>query len=374
MGQKTVSVGKKISDMKTLLEISIAMTAEKDLRSLLNLIMNEVTRVLDAERSTLYLYDSEKKELFSFIAQGEKVGEIRLPFGKGLAGSVAQTKEILNIEDAYSDPRFNKEIDYQTGWRTRNMLIVPLLNLNDEIKGVIQVMNKCHGPFVDYDIELLRALASQAAVAIEKQSLYEENEKFFRSIMKVMAAAIDARDPVTAGHSERVAKYSVNLAAVFGFPDEIVKLVEYAALLHDVGKIGISDLILCKPGKLNEEEYAKMKTHPTHTLHILSKGYYPNYLRNIPVIASCHHERLDGSGYPKGLKSDEFPQLARIIAVTDIYDALVAQDRPYKHAFTEAEAFAILREEAAKNHLDSEIVDTFIEKRCYNLTSNTTHN
>jgi putative methionine-R-sulfoxide reductase with GAF domain len=367
MGTENVSVGKKISDMKALLEVSIAMTAQKNLLSLLTLIMGEVTNLLGAERSTLYIYDQDKSELWSWIAQGDRVGEIRLPVGKGLAGTVAKTKEPLSIEDAYNDPRFNREVDDLTGWRTRNVLIVALLNLKDEVIGVIQVMNKKYGSFTDYDLELLQALASHAAVAIEKQTLYEENEKFFKSIVKVMAAAVDARDPITAGHSERVAKYSVNLARALGYSGDLIRLVEYAALLHDVGKIGVSDLILCKPDKLTDDEFAKMKSHPLHTLKILSEGYYPRALRAIPEVAASHHEKIDGSGYPRGLKGDALPQIARIIAVADIYDALVSEDRPYKRAVPREKSLAILKEEAQKSHLEAALVDTFIEKELYQL-------
>ena len=362
-----MSTGKKISDMNVLLDVAKAMTAEKDLHTLLILIMDEVTDLLGAQRSTLYVMDQDRGELWSWIAQGDRVGEIRLPVGKGLAGTVAKTKEPLNIEDAYSDPRFNREIDDQTGWRTRNMLIVALLNLKDEVIGVIQVMNKRHGSFTDYDLELLQALASHAAVAIEKQTLYEENEKFFKSIVKVMAAAVDARDPVTAGHSERVAKYSVNLARSLGYSGDLIRLVEYAALMHDVGKIGVSDLILCKPDRLTDEEFAKMRAHPLYTLKILSEGYYPRALRAIPEVAASHHEKLDGSGYPRGLKGDALSEVARIIAVADIYDALVSEDRPYKRAVSRERSLAILREEAQKSHLEPMLVDTFIEKELYIL-------
>jgi putative methionine-R-sulfoxide reductase with GAF domain len=367
MGTGSVSVGKKILDMKALLEVSMAMTAEKDFLSLLTLIMDEVTSLLGAERSTLYIMDQDKGELRNWIAQGERVGEIRLPVGKGLAGTVAQTKEALNVEDAYSDPRFNREIDDQTGWRTRNVLIVPLLNLKDEVIGVVQVMNKRYGSFTDYDLKLLHALAAHAAVAIEKQTLYEENEKFFKSVVRIMAAAVDARDPVTAGHSERVAKYSVNLARALGYSGDLIRLVEYAALLHDVGKIGVSDLILCKPDRLTDDEFEKMKAHPLHTLKILSEGYYPRPLRAIPEVAASHHERLDGTGYPRGLSGDALSQGARIIAVADIYDALVSEDRPYKRAVSREESLAILREEAQKFHLEPALVDIFIEKDLYIL-------
>jgi len=164
-----------------------------------------------------------------------------------------------------------------------------------------------------------------------------------------------------------VAKYSVNLARSLGYSGDLMRLVEYAALLHDVGKIGVSDLILCKPDKLTDDEFAKMRSHPLHTLKILSEGYYPRALRAIPEVAACHHEKIDGSGYPRGLKGDALPQIARIIAVADIYDALVSEDRPYKRAVPREKSLAILKEEAQKSHLEAALVDTFIEKELYQL-------
>lgn len=359
---------RKIDDLNSLLEISAAMNSEKNLNSLLSLIVSETTKVLGAERTTLYLYDLDKEELWSLIAQGEKVGEIHLKLGQGLAGYVAQTKESIKIDDAYSDPRFNKEVDKKTGFVTHNMLVVPLLNLEDEVVGVMQVINKKGDePFSGFDMELLHALATHAAVAIEKQHLHEENEKFFRSIVRVLAAAVDARDPVTAGHSERVAKYAVNVARALGYTGDTLRLVEYASYLHDVGKIGVPDAVLHKPGRLDPDEFEQMKNHTVRTREILSEAYFPRGLREIPHEASSHHEKLDGSGYPDGISGDQLGQITRIMAIVDIYEALVSQDRPYKPPMPPEKAFAILREDASKGRLDSELVEKFINEKLYEI-------
>lgn len=359
---------RRVEDLNSLLEISAAMNAEKDLASLLALIVEETTKVLHVQRTTLYLYDPDAQQLWSLIAQGDNVGEIRLDIGQGLAGFVAQSKESVKIDDAYSDSRFNKEVDKKTGFTTRNMMVVPLLNLNDDVVGVMQVMNKRGDEaFTDTDMELMHALATHAAVAIEKQNLYEENEKFLRSIVRVLAAAVDARDPVTAGHSERVAKYSVNLARAVGIKGDALRLVEYAAYLHDVGKIGVPDAVLNKPGRLEPEEFEKMKSHATRTCRILSEAYFPRVLREIPEVAGSHHEKLDGSGYPKGLSGEELDQVTRIMAIVDIFDALVAQDRPYKPALPRLKAFQILREEVSKGRLDSELVELFIREKLHEI-------
>jgi len=359
---------RKVDDLNSLLEISAAMNSEKDLSSLLDLIVSETTKVLQAERTTLYLYDRENGELWSLIAQGDGMGEIRLKLGQGLAGYVAESKESIKIDDAYSDHRFNKDVDKKTGYVTRNMLVVPLLNLNDGIVGVMQVINKKgDDAFTEGDMELLHALATHAAVAIEKQNLYEENEKFFKSIVKVLAAAVDARDPVTAGHSERVGKYSKRIAQALGIDGDALKLVEYAAYLHDVGKIGVPDAVLNKPGRLDAEEFARMKSHAVRTREILSEAYFPYELKEIPGVAGRHHEKLDGSGYPDGLAGDAIDRISRLMAIADIFDALVAQDRPYKPAMPREKAFSILREEARNGKLDSEIVELFIGEKLYEI-------
>lgn len=192
-----------------------------------------------------------------------------------------------------------------------------------------------------------------------------ELENLFKSFIKTISSVIDARDPVTRGHSERVAQYSLNVGRALNLSNEKLKLLEYAAILHDVGKISIPDAILLKSGRFTLEEYEIMKYHPIYTKQILNNIYYSTELKDIPLIAAGHHERLDGSGYPLGLKEEDLSLSARIIAVVDIYDALVSYDRPYKSALSSEKAIEILLNQANEDKLDKNIVKLFVEKKLY---------
>jgi len=361
----TLADTEKSKDLARLLDISLTMIEKTDLSSLLGLIMEETTKTMNADRSTLYLVDRERNELVSFIAQQSGIKEIRLPVGMGIAGHVAETGKTVNIEDAYRNPLFNKETDIQTGYITRTVLCVPMKNREGEIIGVLQVLNKKTGLFTEYDEWLFRTYAAYAATAIENARLHEEREKTFLSAIKALSASIDRRDPVTAGHSERVARLSVDIGKILGLTKNDLKMLNYAATLHDVGKIGVRDDVLLKPDKLTSEERNKMNQHSQYTKEILEEIYFSKEYKNIPSIAAMHHERLDGTGYPYGLEAEQLNTFGRIIAVADIFDALMSFDRPYKKALSLPETLEILQNEAGKNHLDPNIVKIFIEKKVY---------
>lgn len=163
----------KLERLLSLLKIGQRLTAERDLDQLLAMIIEETTTVMEAERSSLFLIEEDKNEMWAKIAQGVDVIEIRFPLGTGIAGTVGQTGETINLPDAYSDERFNREFDKKTGFRTRSILCVPMKNMHGEILGAVQVLNKKSGPFCDDDETLLIALTSQAAIAIENADLYK---------------------------------------------------------------------------------------------------------------------------------------------------------------------------------------------------------
>ncbi|HEX9897992.1 MAG TPA: GAF domain-containing protein, partial [Candidatus Methylomirabilis sp.] len=253
----------RVEKLTGLLEVGKAMASERNLDRLLQLILGEVTKVMAADRSSLFLVDRERNELWSKIAQGLEVREIRVKIGLGIAGYVAQTGKIVNIQDAYADPRFNQETDLRTGYRTHTMLCVPMQNHLNEVIGVLQVLNKRDGVFTREDQELLLALSSQAAVAIENAILYEDIQKLFEGFIKASVYAIESRDPTTSGHSERVAILTVGLAekvdradagpfAAITFSPDDMREIRYASLLHDFGKVGVREPVLVKANKLYE--------------------------------------------------------------------------------------------------------------------------
>ena len=341
--------------LKVLLEVGQAISSLMELDDLLLLIARETARVLKADRCTLFLLDEKREELWSKVAMGEE--RIRLPKDKGIAGLVVTTGEMLIIDDPYSNPHFNPEIDKKTGYHTRSLLCGPMRDSKGEVLGVFQILNKLDGGFQQEDQELLEAVAAFSAIAIENARLYAELKKTFHSFIETLAATIDARHHLTAGHSHRVAKYTVGIAREMGLPKKEIEILRVAAFLHDYGKIGIPDSILAKPGKLTEEEYAQMKRHPALTKEILSKIYLTDDYKGIPGLASTHHERLDGSGYPFGLKDGKIPLGGRIMAVADVFDAITTK-RDYREGMPYPEALELLRKDVGK-HFDPEAFDAF---------------
>jgi HD-GYP domain-containing protein (c-di-GMP phosphodiesterase class II) len=309
---------------------------------------------MGVERTSLFLADEETRQLRSCIAQGAEHLDIVQPFGVGLVGAAAAYRKILVIPDAYADPRFDRSWDVKSGYRTRNVLCGPLVTHERRLVGVLQILNKIDGAFDDEDLSLFAAFSGFAAVAIENTSLYEERERLFQSLIHSLAAAVDARDPVTAGHAERVAGYARAIAVKMGLDEREVRALDYAATLHDVGKIGVRDEVLLKAGRFTDEERKLAESHVVHTREILGNVYFPRDLRDIPNIACAHHERLNGSGYPAGATGNATPRLAKILAVADVYDALVAFDRPYKKPWPSAEAIKLLEN---RELFDPEVVE-----------------
>jgi len=349
----------EVARYRAVYEVMRALGGTLDLDELLDLIITRITEVMEADRSSLFLIDWDSEELWSKVAQGVRFMEIRFPMNLGLAGAVATSGEVLNIPDAYDDQRFNQEFDRQTGYRTKSVLCVPMTNKEGERIGVIQVLNKKGDEAFDQeDEELLGALAGQAAVAVENSRLYEDQKKSFISFVETLSTAMDARDPITAGHSSRVTLYSLAIAEVLGYSEKQLEVLNAAALLHDIGKIGVPEVVLFKDGKLTDEEYKVIQTHALHSLNILDKIYFVRDQKEIPMMSATHHERIDGSGYPLGLIGDDIPEAGRVIAVGDIFDAITSR-RHYRDRMQFIKVLRILDEESEGNHIQPEFVSAF---------------
>ncbi len=365
-------------DSEALMKVSTIVSGKLDLKELLTELARQCSWLLDADRSTVWLYDDESEEIFTFVGEG-LASEIRMPVGLGIAGAVAETKETLNIADPYSHPLFNPEVDRETGYLTKSILCMPLLNKKDELIGVYQVLNKLEfESFTSADEQMLAALSGSASVAIENAKLYEDQKKQFNSFIEVLATSVDAKDPTTADHSKMVTGVAVALAKQLNFSPQRVEFIRVAGVLHDYGKIAIPDAILMKPGQLTPEEFKVMWSHAKRTIEILSRVYFTKEMRDVPRIAGMHHERLDGTGYPYKLKGDEIPLEGRILAVADIFHAMM-QERPYKRGKTPSEALAECKK-LTKPHigrfgdeegawLDGEVVaalEAILEREHYN--------
>lgn len=329
--------------LHSLLDVTQSLSSVIDLDTLLSRIIDVVRVNLQADRCTVFILDTEKNELWSRVATGLKK-EIRFPADKGIAGTVATSGKVLNIPDAYADPRFNPEIDKKTGYKTRNMLTMPMRNNHNEVIGVFQVLNRKDGPFTQHDEELLQAISSIAASALENALLYDEVQKSFVSFIETLSTTLDARDYITSGHSRRVTLYAVQLARLMRLAPREIKLIRYSALLHDIGKLGVPEIVLFKNKKLSDEEYEIIKQHASLSKSILSKIHFQKGLKQVPLIASSHHERIDGSGYPDGIKGDQIPLGGKILAVSDVFDALTSR-RQYRDRMEIEKVVALLDKE-----------------------------
>jgi len=338
--------------LDTLLTIARAIGTILDQNLLIDRIMAEVTRAFQADRSTLFLHDPAKKQLWSRVAQG--LGdhhEIRIPDHVGIAGSVFQEQNSLLVSETFDHPSFRKDVAEKTGYVPRSMLVVPISHHPHECIGVLQVLDQRVAYFTDSELSLLEAVSVQVAISLDNARLYQAQRRQFNSFVKAFSAALDARDPVTQLHSVNVANNAMGIAHYLNLPKGEQEWLRVAGLLHDVGKIGTPEAILTKPGKLTDEEYGEMKRHAAHSRTILSKIEFADELKDVPFIAPAHHEKLDGSGYPDGLTGDQLPLKARILCVADICHALM-QDRPYRPGMTVEQSLTII-DKMTPHHLDA---------------------
>ncbi len=488
--------------MERLHEVGRALASEQNLDRLLDLILTKARELLKAEAGSIYLLTGEGDQRALLFAHTQNA-KVKLPFDRvampvsrqTLAGFVALSRESLNIQDVYRIPeaapyRFNDSFDRQAGYRTRSVLVVPMQDTEGEVLGVLQLLNRLEedsgavGIFSAEDENLAQSLAGQAAVAVKNAQLREDIERLFEGFVGASVMAIEARDPVTSGHSGRVAELTVGLAetvnatpnGTYGslvFTDRQLREIRYASLLHDFGKVGVREQVLVKAkklgpsqleiilqrlrqreleealellsqawqsgerferarwdqvvrdrqsgterlmqlvrqgneptvlaqevvdglgllegltythwsgerralvgpeslaslrirkGSLSEAERLEVESHVTHTFQFLERIPWTRDLSGIPEIAYAHHERLSGRGYPRQLGAPEIPVQSRAMAIADVFDALTAQDRPYKGAVPLERSLDILQEEARDGALDRTLLDLFIEAKVF---------
>ncbi len=348
----------KIQKLRTLEEISRVLNSTLDEKVVRRQAMEAATKLMDTEVGSLLLIDPTRKELFfevDSIERGERVKEVRLKIGEGIAGWVAQTGKPLIIEDAQKDPRFSNKVDRKTNFVTRNMICVPV-KIKGRTIGVLQSINKKNqGRFSKGDLENFSSLANQVAIAIENANLYKELKETFLSTARALSDTIEAKDAYTGGHTQRVMEYSVAISRHLGLPTDEMEKLKLAAILHDIGKIGVDDQVLQKQGRLNEEEKRKMQQHTIIGPRIVKR------VRQLhPIIPGIrhHHEMYDGSGYPDAAKGEQIPLMARIIAVADTFDAMTS-DRPYRKGLDVKSALKEIRQFSGKQ-FDPKVVQALL--------------
>lgn len=523
----------RVGRYRSLVDIGIALSSEKEVARILDLILDKALDATGADAASIFLTENiridsignSNKKFFPVLrfhrnasrSTGHVMQNRVLDLDKSsIAGYVALTGETVRVEDCYqlddTQPfKWNPSIDRDTGYRTISMLAVPMQSSNGKVRGVLQIINKIkpevlHGealfghltpemvmPFTDEDTELMQAFASQASVAIENAKLTEDIENLFESFIRASVTAIEARDPATSGHSDRVAVLTVEFARAVHqcpegplknviFTEQQIRELRYAALLHDFGKIGVREHILAKQlklyphemetlllrldsarikqemmvwkelahelvemfeqghphsprgkltevsrkidqfaqqlqqvrlsvikanqpqiveddydivslmgwinktsreldqtlltpeeivklslpkGTLGEDERREIESHVSHTYHFLRQIAWTEDLGNVADIAHAHHEKCDGSGYPRGLTAEHIPVQAKLMTIADIYDALTAMDRPYKKAASPERAIEILHSEARAGKLELDLLRVFIEAEVF---------
>lgn len=491
--------------LEKLNNIFIELSSERDPKQLLGTILVKAIDLVDAETGQLYLMEEVDGEMVfklkvthlgtnqvSILPHQVKVGE------NSICGYAALTGKVVNIP-AFSEmrptsvPQYLRSVDLNPPTPLQSILTLPFKSSRNEIIAILQIANKKSTSLVrEFEIEeesLLNSLSTQAAICLENVDLYADIQKLFEGFVKASITAIEARDPSTGGHSERVAKLCVGLARATSecnvgiyrsvkFKDQEIRELEYAALLHDFGKIGVREEVLVKAKKLHswqldsirerikickaavkiayleqrlkegsepaqaereftskiqkieeywriivssneptvlrkeaaailteikneqlllpdgsfiallaEEEYKalavtqgslteaerlEVESHVRHTYQFLKMIPWTKDFKNLSEIAYGHHEKLDGSGYPRGLISHEIPLQSKIMTIADIYDALTAADRWYKEAVPKEKALEILAFEVNQGKLDPVLYELFVEKKIYEVTQNKT--
>lgn len=526
--------------IEQLLAIGTALSGSQDLGELLDLILSKSREITCSDAGSVYLTDQSKgiPQLIFKATQNDSLPntsfqELVMPMKvKSLAGYVALTGETLNLPDAYNLPpdaiyALDYSFDLRIPYQTRSVLVLPMRAQDGEIIGVLQLINRkvkpdvvvtpenvleVTQPYSEWEERIVRSLASQAAISIERNKLQKSIEDLFEGFVRASVEIIEARDPSTSGHSERVAELSVRLSQeatsiatgplrLVHFNERQIQEVRYAALLHDFGKVSVPEAILGKQkklypsqletighrfalaqrtlemecaqakfkylvehpnhqhqgnssvlgclhchqlqefetklqeaitqldsywqlileanepeiletkafhslaediftrltelsdytykdidgelkplltlseitqlmvprGNLTPEERLYIEAHVAHTYTFLKRIPWTKYLKDVPTIAYAHHEKLDGTGYPQGLQKQEIPFQSQILTIADIYDALTASDRPYKRRLSVETTLAILRQEAAKNKINSDLVDLFEQRQVFTV-------
>ena len=347
--------------LRLLVEFGSRISSELHLDKLLDIIAQQITQMLDVGRCAIYLKDDDTQELWSKIAQGKGLEhtEIRIPLNSdGFISLAARTGQTINLPNAYEDPRFSIDVDIVTAFRTHATIAVPLKNNSGEVLGVFQASNKSDGSAFDKSDEgLLRLLATLASGSIEIAKLYQEVRVAQLETIYRLAVTAEYRDQQdTRQHLKNISIISYLLALALGMSKSEAELIKNASPLHDIGKVALADNILLKPGKLTPEEFETMKSHTIYGGRIL-EGATSKVLQMAHKMSLYHHEKWNGTGYPKGLVEEEIPLEARIVTVADVFDALCVF-RVYKKAWRTEEALAYILEESGKS-FDPRIVEAF---------------
>ena len=360
-----IQIRQQLDHLSALRKIDQAIATNFNLRFTLNTILSEVRAQLQVDAADILLLNPAEQMLEYAAGQGFRTQAIetaRVSIGRSYAGQAAQQRRLIQIENIRyqpDDPFFSTlltEEDFVSYYG------VPLI-AKGKVEGVLEVFH--HTPRQPYPewLDLLNTLAGQAAIAIENATLFENLQQSNRELSQAYDAtiegwsrALDLRDKETKGHTQRVTAMTLDLARAFDFSEEDLLQIRRGALLHDIGKMGVPDHILLKKEPLTEEEWIAMRRHVQYGYDLLKPIDFLTPALDIPY---CHHEKWDGTGYPRGLKGEQIPLAARLFTVVDVWDAL-RSDRPYRPKWSQQETLAYIREQSGK-HFDPQIVGSFLQ-------------
>jgi putative nucleotidyltransferase with HDIG domain len=348
-------LGQRLAEQETLLELGRALAETLDLRRVLTLALEKAEQFCAAETSSIWEIDEATGELFFRVVRGRAAPEIqnlRIRLGEGIVGSVAASGRSEVIADVTADPRWIG--DAAREFDTRAILAVPLIS-RGRVIGVLQLLNPLESEgFSADDLRRMELFAGSVSHSLENARLYARLQRTFVETVTAFADAVERRDPYTGGHLHRVVAYSLLLGHELGLPDSELERLRLGATLHDIGKIGVPDGVLLKPGPLDAPEAEIMRRHTLDGVAIVSRI---ESLRPLVPIVRSHHERLDGNGYPDGLTGERIPLAARIVAVADTFDAMTTS-RPYRRALVAETAAGEIRR-VTGSHLCPGVVGAF---------------
>jgi putative nucleotidyltransferase with HDIG domain len=355
--ERSESLTKKVLELATLYEMSRSLGSTLDLETLLDSVLDSALRIFDVEIGYVTMLDRDTGKL-----------EVRAWKGTDLSRADDATVRNSMSEWVVREGRpliFNPQASADEGGEQGRgdsfsgalaALCVPLPSSEGTVGAITVGSRNAAQRFTSDDVRLLATIANHVTIAVGNIALFSSVQEAYLATVRALAAAVDAKDPYTRGHSDGVATYALRIGEALRFSPEQMIALEMAAYLHDIGKIGISEDILLKPGKLTDAEMSQMRHHPLIGANILKPVAFP---WPIAPIVRHHHEHYDGAGYPAGLKTEEIPILARVLTVADSFEAMVA-DRPYRRGRSQQEAMLELRR-CSGTQFDPRIVDAFIE-------------
>ncbi|MGA7194923.1 MAG: HD domain-containing phosphohydrolase [Anaerolineales bacterium] len=363
-GRSFENAQRRLHRTQALREVDQAIAGSMNLNLVLEIVLKHAVKELEVDTTAILLYDPVEQILKYELGRGFRTTALqhtRLHLGDGYAGRAVLSRQIIYVSDLQTrktdflrSPTFHQEgfVCY---------FAVPLI-AKGEIRGVMEIFHRTAlNPAKEW-LDFMETLAGQIAIAIDNATLFKNLQQSniqlamaYDATIEGWSKALDLRDKETEGHTQRVTELAMRLARSMGVGEAEIFQIQRGGLLHDIGKMGVPDGILLKPGALTEEEWVVMKKHPVFAYEMLAPIQYLQHALDIPY---CHHEKWDGTGYPRGLKGEEIPLAARIFAVVDVYDALTS-DRPYRPAWTKENALKHIRQ-GAGSHFETQVVEKFI--------------